>query len=380
MRICILTSAALPPQEGMGYYITNLSKELIRKGHKITVITRGSWHVSQRERIDGMIVWKTPFIPVYPFHVHFHGVFVNRLIRKLISEFDILNVHTPLPPPPITTLPIVTTVHTPMKADCRSIPLADFFTLLIKAQAPFSYQIERKLLALSGLITAVAHSVAEELSEYGLDPAKVFLVGNGVDHKLFLPSKKEPSSPPYILYVGRLAPRKGLLDLIQCAKLVFKRRSDINFIIAGKGSMEPSLRRAILQSGLAEKVSLIGHVGGKDRGELVKLYQDATLVVNSAHYEGLATTLLEAMACGKAVVATAVSGALDVISSGKNGLLVPPKSPERMAESILSILDNKGLIAQLGQAARVTIEEKYTLDIISDNFLKCYRQLIQTHR
>lgn len=375
MRICILTSASFPPKEGMGFYITNLSRELIRKGHKVTVITRGNWHVSRIEKINSMTVWKASFIPIYPFHVHFHGMFVNRLIRQLDSEFDILNVHTPLSPPPITSLPIVTTVHTPMKADCRAIPLTDFLTLLIKTQAPISCRIERRLLALSGLVTAVAHSVAEDLKEYGLQPADVVIVGNGVDHKLFSPSKNAPSSPSYILYVGRLAHRKGLLDLVQCAKIVCEHRSNLRFLIAGKGPLESHLRRAILHLGLAEKVRLIGDVGNKDRRDMVKLYQDATLVVNPAHYEGLATTLLEAMACGKAVVATGVSGALDVISPGKNGLLVPPRCPERIADSILSLLDSKGLMTQLGQAARVTIEEHYTWDIVSDNFLECYCQL-----
>ena len=376
MRVCIITSAPMPPEEGMGYYVHNLAQHLTRKGHVVTLITRGDWRgAAQRDQVDGIMVWRAPFVPIYPLHVHLHGLFVNRLLKRLESEFDVINLHTPLPPPVRTRLPIVTTVHTPMKADTRAIPVTDLFSLAIRLQAPVSFRIEQALLALSGLVTSVASSVAQELAEYGLDPAQVVVVGNGVDHELFVPAGNgDTRSRPYVLYAGRLAHRKGLLDLVECARLVCERRLDVRFIIAGKGPLEPKLRSAIAQAGLDGRCELVGYIG--DRQELVRLYQNAALVVHPAHYEGLPTTLLEAMACGKAVVATAVSGALDAISSGENGLLVPPKQPETMVKAVLSLLENEGLRAELGRAARRTIEERYTWDIISEGFLACYRRVL----
>ena len=376
MKVCIITSAPMPPEEGMGHYVHNLARHLARTGHAVTLITRGDCQsAAQREQVDGIPVWRVPFVPVYPLHVHLHGLFVNRLVSRLESQFDVINLHTPLPPPVRTRLPVVITVHTPMKADTRAIPVTDLVSLAIRLQAPVSFRIEQALLASSGLVTAVASSVAQELAEYGLDPAQVVVVGNGVDHELFVPGGNgESKSSPYVLYAGRLGYRKGLLDLVECARLVCEHRPDVRFIIAGKGPMEPRLRTAISQAGLDGQCELVGHIS--DRRELVRLYQKAALVVHPAHYEGLPTTLLEAMSCGKAVVATAVSGALDAISSGENGLLVPPKQPGEMARAVLALLESDGLRVELGREARRTIEERYAWDIISEGFLACYRRVL----
>ena len=116
-------------------------------------------------------------------------------------------------------------------------------------------------------------------------------------------------------------------------------------------------------------LSFLGHV---EKSKLIELYQNATIFVLPSHYEGLPTTLLEAMSCGLPVVATAVSGNLDVIESGKNGILVPIKSPDRMAEAVSFLLDNEKLRTELGIAARKTIEQKFTWSAISDKILRCY--------
>jgi len=380
MRVCIVTSAPMPPEEGMGHYVHNLARHLALKAHAVTLVTRGDWRsAAQRDQVDGITIWRVAFVPIYPLHVHLHGLFVNRLVRRLESQFDVINLHTPLPPPVRTRLPVVTSVHTPMKADTRAVPVTDLFSLTVRLQAPISFRIEYALLASSGLVTAVASSVAQELAEYGLDPARVVVVGNGVDHELFVPGGNEEStSSPYVLYAGRLGHRKGLLDLVECARLVCERRPYVRFILAGKGPMEPRLRRAITREGLEGRCEFVGHIS--DRQKLIRLYRGAALVLHPAHYEGLPTTLLEAMSCGKAVVATAVSGALDAISSGENGVLVPPRQPAEMARAVLALLENEGLRAELGREARRTIEERYTWDIISEGFLACYRRAVATEQ
>ena len=72
MRICMVMSIPFPPEEGIGYHVYNLSKKLIEKGHKVTIITRGSWNKTLREYIDGIEVIKPRFIPIYPFYLHLH--------------------------------------------------------------------------------------------------------------------------------------------------------------------------------------------------------------------------------------------------------------------------------------------------------------------
>ena len=97
MKIAMIISTPFPPEEGIGHYIYNLSKKLMENGHKITVITRGSFK-TKIEFFEGIRVIKVPFIPLYPFHIHIHKFFVNRIFKSIENEFDLIHFHTPLPP------------------------------------------------------------------------------------------------------------------------------------------------------------------------------------------------------------------------------------------------------------------------------------------
>lgn len=368
MRICIITSAKFPPEEGIGNYIYNMSKELIRKGNQVTIITRGSLSKTKKENFEGIRLYRVPFFPFYPIHVQIHGIFVKRLFSSIHSDFDVIHFHTPLPSPFKTILPTISTVHTPMKTDTEKVELINLFSLAVKLQGKISCRIESQLFNISNKITSVASSVSQELSEYGLNPADVEVIGNGVDEKLFCPVKNK-AIEKYILYTGRLSYRKGLFDFINCGINICSRYPGINFKLTGKGPLLEKLTKIVHESGYEDRFEFLGHV---EKSKLIDLYQNATIFILPSHYEGLPTTLLEAMSCGLPVVATAVSGNLDVIKSGKNGILVPIKSPDKMAEAVSFLLDDENLRTELGIAARKTIEEKFTWDAISNKILRCY--------
>jgi len=378
MRVCLVTSSPLPPEEGIGFYVWNLTQKLLRKGHIVHIITRGPLGRGTREALAEVTIWRPAFAPLYPFHVHIHSLFVNRLIAHLEEQVDVFHVHSPLPPMLRTTRPVLLTVHTPMRADARGLALRSGHALLIKMQMPVSCSIERRLLRSAAQVTTVAHSVADELREYGVVPSNVMVLANGVDHERFSPNGVDPSEPPYILAVGRLEQRKGFEDLLKCARLVCREHPGVQFWIAGKGHMGGMLATAIQRSGLQGRVILLGHV--VDRNRMIELYRGATLFVHPAHREGLPTVMLEAMACGLPIVATAVSGALDVVTTGENGLLVPPQEPMRMAEAIELLLTNAPLRARLGWAARRTIEARFSWDIVSDNYIEIYSRLLAEQR
>lgn len=377
MHICVLMSTKLPPEEGIGNHVYNTSRKLIERGHRVTVMTRGDWRGTAVEELEGMRIFRVRFFGSYPFHVHLHAIFVARLFGKLEPEFDVLHAHSPLVPALKTSVPVVTTVHTPMKVDARYAELVNPLAFAMRLHTPVSYWLEQKLLAASDLVTTVSRSVAEELAEYGLQPGQIEELYNGVDTALFIPSRDERHlKDRYVLYVGRLAYRKGLFDFVRCAKLVCEMRPNVRFLVAGKGPIESSVRLEIRKSRMDENITLLGHLnsGGAD---LVRLYQGATVYVQPSHYEGLPITLLEAMACGLPVVATAVSGNVEVISSGNDGLLVPPGSPERMAEAVLRLLEDRALGVELGTAARRTVEERFTWDAVVDRVLSCYDKVLR---
>ncbi len=374
MQICMITSSPMPPKEGIGFYVWNLSKQLANLGHQVQIITRGQAHPLRREVIDGVVIWRPTFLPVYPFHVHVHRLFVDRLLHELSADIDLIHLHTPLVGLPNVKKPMVVTVHTPMKADVNSVRANHWLGILTKLQGPISYKIEQQLFSRAHKMTAVSHSVAAELQDYGLKPENVAVLGNGADTDIFSPGEMPQKAEPYFLTVGRLAPRKGLEDLIHCARIVVNKFPAVRFLIAGSGPLENSLRAEIKKQGLDAHVQLVGHVA--DRGELVNLYRGAVAYVHAAHYEGLPTVLLEAMACGRPAVATAVSGALDVIEDGHNGLLVPVSQPSQMATAVMRLLQQPDLAQSLAAQARQTIEEKYSWRVVSRHYAEQYNSLL----
>jgi glycosyltransferase involved in cell wall biosynthesis len=379
MRIALVTSTPQPPQEGIGYYAYHLARELRRRGHAVTLFTRGSWRRVTVDAVDGVPVVRVPFVPLYPMHVHLHEVVFNRIFRPREAAYDLVHQHTPLPPVLRTRLPVVLTVHTPLLEDARHAEVTGWLGLAIRLQAPISARIERRLLRRADVITAVASSVADELVEYGVRPDAVRVVGNGVDADFFVP-RRGPARPGGILYVGRLAHRKGLFELLEAFARLRRRRPHVRLAMVGSGPLGPALRQRIVRLGIGDAVDFVGPVGPRERRTLVGWFHWAEVYVQPSRYEGLSTAVLEAMACALPVVATAVSGHLDVIRDGENGLLVPPRDPERMAAALERVLDDPALRTHLGGRARQTVETCHTWRHVAGRLEVCYDQACRVRR
>lgn len=374
MRICIITSAKFPPEEGIGNYIYNMSREFIRKGHSVTVITRGGIHRTKREKFDGIELYRVPFLMIYPFHVHIHGIFLNRFLKSMTHNFDVINIHTPLTPPIKTNIPIILTVHSLMINGAKAIDITDLFSLATRFQAKYiSHDIEKKLIKNSKLITAVSKKVATELESFSLDQKSVIVIYNGVDENVFLPSKIQKKDK-YILYTGRISYGKGLFELIDCANEICKSRKDIRFVLAGDGPILQLLKNKAKNIYLENYIEFLGRV---DRDTIIKLYQNATIFAFPSYYEGLPGSLLEAMSCKLPIVATKVSGNVELITHEKNGILVPPRNPTALAKAILLLLDNAEMRGRLGENARKTIENGFTWGAISEKILRCYESIAE---
>lgn len=376
MRICMITSVPMPPGEGIGYYVWNLSRFLVGQGHQVQIVTRGQRGKPFYEEIEEIPIWRPRFYLTYPFHVYLHALFVQRLVQRLEKEVDLFHLHTPLPPPIRSKRPLFVTVHTPMVGEAGAIKITDLRSLVVRAGMPISMRIEHRLFQSAGGIASVAQSVADELGSYGLSKKQVQVLGNGVDTQLFCPRERDPAARPgkmYVFAAGRLDVRKGLKDLVEAMRRVADHFPAANLAIAGAGPLEGALRARAEQLGIEQAVQFLGHV---ERDEMIRLYQDATIFAHAAHYEGLPTVLLEAMSCEKAIASTAVSGALDVVEDGVNGLLVPSREPERMAEAICRLLGDDLLRARLGAAARRTVEDRFSWRVVGGNYLRSYQALL----
>jgi len=367
----MVTSVPFPPACGIGNYVYNLSNELIKRGHDVIVVTRGGLG-RQIQGYGKLRVFKLPFLMAYPFHVDIHGLFVNNFLGKFKHDLDLVHVHTPLPPAVRTQLPIVTTFHTPHFADAYSTDLVDAHHFLTKTLEILDYHIEKSLISSSTVLSAVSQGVKLDLEQYyPVKPGSVSVFWNAVSDR-FLEAGRSPSSKKdefLILYVGRLDYRKGLLDLIESMELVTKRIPKARLVVVGKGPLLSQVAKRVNELKLQKHVEVKGFVTEE---EVLSYYLSASIFVLPSHYEGLATTSLEAMACRAAVVATDVRGNSDVVKSGQTGLLVPKKDPRALGDAIVYLLEHPDFRERLASNARKLIEENFTWEKVTDRVLEAY--------
>jgi len=368
-----MITSEFPPQRiglrlgGVGYHSFNLCNELTKKGHRVTVFTRGFNRESSFECMKKIDVYRIPFFPLYPFHIKFHKIFVNKLFRSMESDLDLVHLQVPLPPLIETFLPMVATVHSLIKGPSKMLDLDLTRRIAYKVFSVLNYPLELEILRNADLITCVSSIVARGIKDFYGFNSKV--IGNGVDTDFF-GTKKSDKNVSYILWSGRMIYAKGLLDLVECAKYVCQEDSSISFILAGAGPLRGNLKKLISKLGLEKKVILVGQL---DRESLLRYYQNSTIFVLPSHRESFPNVVLEAMACGIPTVATDVGDVHKVVKDGRTGFLVPPKDPKALGQRIIELLNDEALRKRMGEASRRLVENHYSWDSISNKVIACYK-------
>jgi len=374
MRIGIVSPTFPPDGGGVSFYVYNLAKELVKKGHKIIVFTRGHTKYSDIQEIEGIYVNKVPFLPVYPFHVNIHGIFINRIFKTYEKQLDILHTHIPLPPIVNTKLPILATVHGLPELKTRILPPSN---PIILSEILFSfvvYNTEEKILRKANKVTTVSHSTGREIEYYyNLSNKDITVIGNGVDETFFSPKHNE-NNEINVLYAGRLDQKKGLLELVQSAREICSTYENVNFKIAGDGPFLSKLLNYINKNDLSERVLLYGHV---DRNALRRLYQNSSIFLLPSYYEGLPNVILEAMSCGLPIIATDVGGISEVVHEGDNGFLIQPQDHNQITNSLKTMIDNKSLREKMGKKSRSNIIKYNTWNEVSNRYIRLYEELLK---
>jgi glycosyltransferase involved in cell wall biosynthesis len=249
------------------------------------------------------------------------------------------------------------------------------------------------LSALAGVDATVA--ISEELArsylEAGLPSERLVRIPNGVDTDLFSPAGSDthrmlrselgfPPDAPIVLFVGAVNWRKGVDLLLQAWREVQALSPEAVLALVGplRGPSGPDIDRPFAQYARefiarhlpAERV----HVLGK-RTEIERFYRMADVFVLPSRREGLPNALLEAMACGLPAISTTLPGISQVVDSGHNGLLVSPGEHSALADALLQPLRDPTLAGRLGQAARQTILDRYSMDAVADRYVKLYASL-----
>jgi glycosyltransferase involved in cell wall biosynthesis len=217
-------------------------------------------------------------------------------------------------------------------------------------------------------VIVVSRAIQRIVEEGGLDPALLRLVYEGVPDRRPQEGGREALAalgvPPHAPVVGNVAALTGHKDhatLIEAMALLRPRAPEARLVIAGEGELRPALEARVKERGLEDRVVFAGF-----RHDLDRILPAFSIFCLSSHLEGLGTSLLDAMAFGLPVVATAAGGIPEAVEDGVNGRVVPPRDPAALAE----VLDDDEWRQELGTAGRRLFVDRFTADRMVDGTLR----------
>ncbi|MBC7292254.1 MAG: glycosyltransferase [Actinotalea sp.] len=241
------------------------------------------------------------------------------------------------------------------------------------------------------LVVATCTDEVGELRRLGIPAERITVVPCGVDRDLFLPADPRRTEraraaatddgprPPYrLLCLGRLVERKGVGTVVEALPAL----PDAELVIAGGPAADevdddPEARRLAALAdrlGVRDRVRFVGSVAREDVPALIR---SADVVVATPWYEPFGIVPLEAAACGRPLVGTAVGGLLDSVQHGVTGLLVPPRDPDALARALRELLDDPAARRRMGAAARRRAVELYGWDCVARDTEAVYREVLE---
>ena len=179
-----------------------------------------------------------------------------------------------------------------------------------------------------------------------------------------------PHQAPVVGNVAALVPHKGQRHLVDAAHLVVREVPDARFVILGEGELRESLERQVREYHLEKHLLLPGF-----RTDVLGCIKGFDLFVLSSVTEGLGSSLLDAMACSRAIAATRAGGIPEVVVDGENGLLVPPRDHAALARAIMRLLNDQALRRQMGEAGLSRVRSRFTVERMVAETAAVYTEL-----
>ena len=216
----------------------------------------------------------------------------------------------------------------------------------------------------------------QAMAALGIAPERITLIpGSGVDTER-LRALPEPEGPITMAYVGRLLDDKGLRALIAAQALLTASGQDIRLLIAGETDLAnpASIPAAEIEEWRQKPgVKLLGHVA-----DIASVWAKAHIAVLPSRREGLPLSLLEAAACGRAIVATDVPGCREIARARLNALLVPVDDAEALADAVQRLAQDAALRAKFAAAGRALVEREFASSRVGAETVKLYRAMLSS--
>ena len=335
MRVCVLTTS-YPRFAGdaAGRFVADAVERLRARGLAVAVVSPASFRHFGLAYGDGVAgnlrrrPWLVLALPAFLLSF-------ARAARRGAHDAEVVHSHwLPAGAVALTTRkPVVLTVHgTDVALARRARPLA------------------RAILRRVRVVLAVSNALAEDVRELGARDVRV--VPNGVE---LPPEIGDEAEPPEILFAGRLSPEKGILELVDAA-------DGHSLVVAGDGPLRDRVPQAL---------------GWLPREELEPLYARAAVVACPSHREGFGVACAEAMAHGRAVVASDVGGLRDLVADGETGVLVPPRDVAALRSALERVLADRDLRRRLGAKARERVAAWCSWERVTDATVAAYEDALR---
>lgn len=370
LRVAMIIQSYLPRLGGAEKQLAAICRELRNRGVEPLVITRRYAGMPAYELIEQTPVYRTPAPRPKALAAFCYILFGLLRIGKL--HVDVLHVHELLSPSDMAVL-AKKIWHKPLVVKVlRGGKLGDLDKL---HRRRFGSVRIRRLVKHVDMFISISEEISAELAREGIEKQRCRFIPNGVDLQVYKPLpvkareelRKELNLPKgkLCIYSGRLAPEKGLVNLMQAWREIVKSNPEAHLLILGSGEMENELRAAA-----GENVIFAGYVP-----EAGPYYQVSDVFILPSETEGLSNAMLEAMACGLAVVATTVGAAQDVIEHNVSGMLVKPGAVNEIVSAVDHLFKHPQVCTRLGKQGMQKVRREYSLENTVDRLVELYTEL-----
>ncbi len=405
LKICLLGYRSSPTSGGQGVYISYLSKALVEAGHQVDVISGPPYPVLDFRvrliRMPSLDLFENGLASLRPRHLrsltniiewlskltggfsepYTFGRRVVKYLRKHGHEYDLIHDNQSLSYGMLELqrmgLPLITTLHHPITSDLR-IALSSarnwWQRLLIRRWHSFLIMQKQVVNRLHNIVTVSEQSRQDIARDFGIQPAAIRVVYNGIDTGIFRPMPEIERKPLRLMATASAdQPLKGLSYLLHAIAVLREEYPDLELLLVGKPKIGGHTERLIARLGISDSIRFVSRISTE---EMVRYYAEASVAVVPSVYEGFGLPAGEAMACGVPVVST-VGGALPEVV-GDAGILIPVRDTDAIVEAVRRLIKDESLRAELAVAGRKRILEQFCWRVAARQLTGYYNQVLSS--
>ena len=392
MKICIFAKG-LPVHitGGMEIHVQELVEGLVKRGHKVTVITTKHPEGIEKEEKGDLKIYYVGDKPL-KYTKRFYKKSA-KLFERLDKEerFDVVHSQS-------TSgygfakfckdkMPFVATLHGTIRNEIRSARNTKSIKGLVVAAYLFydwiTSPVGKTTLNRADKIIAVSNELKEDIKrQYKVSDEKLIVIPNGIDTNRFKPMNVENlreklniTDEKIILSVGAINKQKGVHLLLEVLPKILKEKNSVKLFIVGIGPYLDNLKEIANKLDISNNIVFTGKISDED---LPKYYNLADIFAfPTLRMEGLPLVIPEAMACEKTVIASRIGGIPTVIENYKDGILIAPGNLKELKERILEVLGDEELARKLGKNARKKVVERFSIGRMVSNTIRVYEGVLK---